>query len=132
MFPATTKILIVDDMMTMRKLIRKAVTGMGYTVMDEAEDGQVGWSRLQADPKIGLVISDWTLPNCTGLEFLRRVRSDSRFRTLPFILLTAEAEATQVTEAVQAGVSNYIVKPFTPEGLKSKLEQTYQRIVKAA
>ena len=132
MFPATTKILIVDDMMTMRKLIRKAVTGMGYTVMDEAEDGQVGWSRLQADPNIGLVISDWNMPNCTGLEFLRRVRSDSRFRTLPFILLTAEAEATQVTEAVQAGVSNYIVKPFTPEGLKAKLEQTYQRIVKAA
>lgn len=127
MFPATIKILIVDDMMTMRKLVKRALDTMGFKTVEEADDGQKAWEKLQANPDIALVISDWNMPNCSGLEFLKRVRADSRFKKLPFILLTAEAEAHQVTEAVQAGVSNYCVKPFTADGLKQKIEQTHKK-----
>lgn len=132
MFAPTTKVLIVDDMMTMRKLVKKACQGMGFTIFEEAEDGQKAWEKLNANPDIGLVISDWNMPNCTGLEFLKRTRADSRFKKLPFMLLTAEAEAHQVTEAIQAGVSNYVVKPFTPDGLKQKIEQVYKKHATAA
>lgn len=127
MFSPESKILIVDDMMTMRKLVKKALDTMGFKNIEEAEDGQKAWEKLQGSPDVALVISDWNMPNCTGLEFLKRVRTDSRFKKLPFILLTAEAEAHQVTEAVQAGVSNYCVKPFTPDSLKQKIEQTYKK-----
>lgn len=127
MFSPESKILIVDDMMTMRKLVKKALDTMGFKNVEEAEDGQKAWEKLQGSPDTALVISDWNMPNCTGLEFLKRVRTDSRFKKLPFILLTAEAEAHQVTEAIQAGVSNYCVKPFTPDSLKQKIEQTYKK-----
>jgi two-component system chemotaxis response regulator CheY len=127
MFANNIKILIVDDMMTMRKLVKKALTDMGFSSFEEASDGQLAWEKLQNTPDVALIVSDWNMPNCTGLEFLKRVRSDSRFKKLPFILLTAEAEAHQVTEAVQAGVSNYCVKPFTADSLKQKIEQTYKK-----
>lgn len=127
MFGPNTKILIVDDMLTMRKLVKKACTSMGFTQIEEAEDGQKAWEKLQTSEGINLIISDWNMPNCTGLEFLKRVRADSKFKKLPFVLLTAEAEVSQIAEAVQAGVSNYIVKPFTQEILQAKLEQTHKK-----
>lgn len=127
MFKPETRILIVDDMMTMRKLVKKALTGMGYTNFDEAEDGQKAWAKLAEVQDIGLVISDWNMPNCTGLDLLKRVRGDSRLRNMPFVLLTAEAEAHQVKDALVAGVDNYVIKPFTPENLKEKLEQVYKK-----
>lgn len=127
MFKPGTRILIVDDMMTMRKLVKKALGGMGYMNFDEAEDGQKAWAKLAEFQDIGLVISDWNMPNCTGLDLLKRVRGDSRLRSLPFILLTAEAEAHQVKDALVAGVDNYVIKPFTPENLKEKIEQTYKK-----
>lgn len=127
MFKPGTRILIVDDMMTMRKLVKKALSGMGYMNFDEAEDGQKAWAKLSEFQDIGLVISDWNMPNCTGLDLLKRVRGDSRLRNMPFILLTAEAEAHQVKDAVVAGVDNYVIKPFTPENLKEKIEQTYKK-----
>ncbi|HMN68509.1 MAG TPA: response regulator, partial [Bdellovibrionales bacterium] len=114
MFDAKTKILIVDDMSTMRRLVKKACVGLGFSNIEEAEDGQKAWEKLQAAGDFQLIISDWNMPNCTGLEFLKKVRADSKFKKMPFVLLTAEAEASQMAEAIQLGVSNYIVKPLTP------------------
>lgn len=129
MFDNTTRVLIVDDMMTMRKIVAKACKEIGFSDLVEAADGQKAWEALQStSPDIGLVISDWNMPNCTGIDLLRRVRADGRFKNLPFILLTAESEGHQVAEAVKAGVDNYIVKPFTPDLLQRKLEETHKKV----
>jgi len=130
MFDPTTKVLVVDDMMTMRKIVVKACKDIGFSDIVEAADGQKAWEALQAATSpIGLVISDWNMPNCTGLDLLKRVRSDGRYKTLPFVLLTAESEGHQVAEAVKSGVDNYIVKPFTPELLQRKLEETHKKTI---
>ncbi len=127
MFSPDTKVLVIDDMMTMRKLVKKNLVAYGFSNIEEADDGQKAWAKLNATPDFGLVISDWNMPNCSGLDSLKRVRGDSRFKTLPFVLLTAEAEVHQVKEALVAGVDGYVIKPFTPESLKEKLEQTYKK-----
>lgn len=128
MFSPDTQILIVDDMLTMRKLVKKACKTLGFSNFIEAVDGQDAYQKLQEAPApIQLIISDWNMPKCSGLDFLKRVRADGRYAELPFVLLTAEAEMHQVKAAVEAGVSNYVIKPFTPDGLKQKLEQTYAK-----
>lgn len=127
MFDVSIKILVVDDMMTMRKLVKKSLMQMGFTNIEEAADGQLGWAKLQESPDFRLVVSDWNMPNCTGLDLLKRVRADARFRELPFMLLTAESEISQIKEAMAAGVDNYVLKPFTFESLKEKLEQVYKK-----
>lgn len=127
MFDSSIKILVVDDMMTMRKLVKKSLNQMGYTNIEEAADGQLGWAKLQEMNDFRLVVSDWNMPNCTGLDLLKRVRADNRFKELPFVLLTAESEITQIKEAMAAGVDNYVLKPFTFESLKEKLEQVYKK-----
>jgi len=128
MFAPETKVLVVDDMMTMRKLVSKACKTLGLANITEAADGQLAWQILN-DPnsKIQLIISDWNMPNCTGLDLLKRVRKDSRFKDVPFVLLTAESEASQVKEAIMAGVDNYITKPFNAETLGQKLETVYKK-----
>lgn len=128
MYDPKTRVLVVDDMMTMRKIVAKACKDIGFVDITEAADGQKAWEALQAaQPPIGLVISDWNMPNCTGIDLLRRVRADSRYKSVPFILLTAESEGHQVAEAVKSGVDNYIVKPFTPDLLGKKLEETHKK-----
>lgn len=127
MFSTSTKILVIDDMMTMRKIVKKALASMGYNDIDEAADGQLAWAKINEAANFQLIISDWNMPNCSGLDLLKRVRSDSRFKTLPFILLTAEGEGHQVKEAIVAGVDGYVLKPFTPEALKEKMEQTFKK-----
>lgn len=122
------KILVVDDMTTMRKLVIKACKDMGFTDITEAADGAKAWELcLSANPAFDLVISDWNMPNCTGLDFLKRVRADGRLKGTPFMLLTAESEASQVSEAVKAGVNNYVVKPFTNDGLRQKVTDTLKK-----
>jgi two-component system chemotaxis response regulator CheY len=129
MFNLDTHILIVDDMLTMRKLVKKACSVMGFSNFTEAADGAEAYQKLQeASTPIQLIISDWNMPKCTGLDFLKRVRADGRYKDLPFVLLTAEAEIHQVKAAVEAGVSNYVIKPFTPGGLKTKLEQVHAKV----
>lgn len=127
MFDTTVKILVVDDMMTMRKIVKKNLNMLGFTVIEEAADGQLAWAKLNDQPDFGLIISDWNMPNCSGLDLLKRVRSDSRFKKLPFMLLTAEGEVHQVKEALLAGVDGYVLKPFTLESLKEKLEATHKK-----
>jgi len=129
MFAPDTRILILDDMMTMRKIVGKTLRDAGFKDIQEAADGNIGWEILdKASPQIQLVISDWNMPNCSGLELLKKVRADVRFGAVPFMLLTAEAEATQIKEAVAQKVSGYMIKPFTPEALKEKILQLHQRL----
>ncbi|MGE4133266.1 MAG: response regulator [Bdellovibrionales bacterium] len=127
MFAPSTKILIADDMTTMRKIVGKACKELGFTNLLEAADGQIAWSVLNENPDIGLVISDWNMPNCSGLDLLKRVRADGRFKVLPFMLVTAESEAAQVKEAILAGVDGYVVKPFATDALKTKLSEIHKK-----
>ena len=125
MFSTDLKVLIVDDMLTMRKIVTKSCRDLGFKNFVEAADGALAWKTLNENPDVGLIISDWNMPNMSGLDFLKRVRADSKFAPLPFVLLTAESELEQVKTAVAAGVDNYIVKPFTPSVLQQKLDQVY-------
>ena len=129
MFDLKTRVLVVDDMMTMRKLVSKVLKEIGFTDITEAGDGIKAWDAIaNASPPIGLVVSDWNMPNCTGLDLLKRVRADSRYGKMPFVLVTAEAEQHQIVEAVKAGVHNYVIKPFTPQQLQEKLEAVHKRV----
>jgi two-component system chemotaxis response regulator CheY len=130
MFDPKTKILVVDDMMTMRKLVAKVCKELGFSDISEAADGAKAWEAISsANPPFGLIISDWNMPNTSGLDLLKRVRADSRFLRLPFVMVTAEAEKHQIVEAVKSGVSNYVIKPFTAAMLKEKLEVAHQKAV---
>jgi len=119
------KILVVDDFPTMRRIVKTLMRQNGYTNFVEAEDGQQGFKMLESMPDIEFIVSDWNMPNMTGLEFLKAVRADARFKHLPFLMVTAEAEKENIIEAVKSGVSNYIVKPFTGATLQEKLDKVF-------
>ncbi len=121
------KILVVDDFATMRKVIRNLLKQVGYENIMEAEDGVLALRVLKSQ-KIDLVISDWNMPNMTGLELLKAVRADEDLKTTPFLMVTAEALQDNVIAAVKAGVSNYIVKPFTAEVLNEKITKILEKI----
>jgi two-component system, chemotaxis family, chemotaxis protein CheY len=116
------KILVVDDFATMRKVIRNLLKQGGFENVVEAEDGVAALKVLQSQ-KVDFVISDWNMPNMSGLELLKAVRGDGELKELPFLMVTAEALKDNVVAAVKAGVSNYIVKPFTAEVLTEKIEK---------
>lgn len=126
MFDPKTKVLVVDDMLTMRKIVSKILKEIGFTDIQEASDGNDAWEKAKGG-QFGLIISDWNMPNCSGLEFLKRVRSDDKLSKTPFLLVTAEAEQHQVAEAIKSGVDQYVVKPFSHESLKTKLESAYKK-----
>lgn len=131
MFDPSIRILVVDDMLTMRKIVSKTCQNLGFKNIVEAADGALAWEALNSsEQQIGLVISDWNMPNCTGVDLLKRVRGDSRFKHLPFLLVTAESESSQVVEALKAGVTGYVVKPFTPETLGKQLEEAHKKTAK--
>jgi two-component system, chemotaxis family, chemotaxis protein CheY len=121
------KILVVDDFATMRKVIRNLLKQVGYENIVEAEDGVIALKILKSQ-KIDLVVSDWNMPNMTGLELLKAVRSDEDLKSTPFLMVTAEALQDNVIAAVKAGVSNYIVKPFTAETLNDKITKILEKI----
>ena len=114
------RILVVDDAQTMRRIIVNLLRQLGFTNMVEADDGSTAWTRMNAE-KIDLIISDWNMPTMTGIDFLRKVRSSEAHKAIPFIMVTAEGKRENVIAAVQAGVSNYIVKPFNAATLKEKM-----------
>ena len=132
MFPANTRILIVDDMSMMRKLVKAQLKEIGFTDFQEAEDGAKALAILEEQAKtptpIQLIFADWTMPVMTGIDLLARVRGAAHLKTTPFILVTAEGEVRQVTEAIKLGVSSFIRKPFTPEGLKEKIEAVWKTV----
>ena len=115
-------VLIVDDYRTMLRIIRNLLKQLDFNNVDEATDGQEALSKLRAG-NFGLVISDWNMAPMTGLDLLKEVRADARLKSLPFIMITAESKTENVIAAKQAGVSNYIVKPFNAETLKEKIEK---------
>lgn len=117
-------VLIVDDFATMRRIIKGVLKQLGFSNLIEAEDGEAALKELKKE-KIGLIVSDWNMPNMTGLELLKEVRADSNLKNIPFLMVTAEGQKENVIQAVQAGVSNYIVKPFTPETFNAKLEKIF-------
>lgn len=115
------KVLVVDDYATMRRIIRNLLNQIGFTDVDEAADGASALSKLR-ETKFGLVISDWNMEPMTGLQLLKEVRADKVLKDTPFIMVTAESKTENVVAAKQAGVNNYIVKPFNAETLKSKIQ----------
>ena len=128
MFDLSTRILIVDDMVMVRKLITKVCKEAGFNDFLEAANGATAWEAITSSiPQVGIILSDWNMPSSTGLDLLKRVRGDSRTKSIPFIMITAEAQHDQIKEAVLHGVSNYLVKPFTKESLMEKLEAIYAK-----
>ena len=116
------KVLVVDDFATMRRILKNILKQLGFRNLVEADDGTTAWEILE-NQTIDLIITDWNMPKMTGLELLKKTRADSRYAKTPFLMVTAEAQKQNVIEAVQAGVSNYVVKPFTAEAISDKLEK---------
>ena len=114
------QILIVDDYKTMLRIIRNLLKQLGFNNVDEATDGGAALQKMR-DKDYGLVISDWNMEPMSGLQLLKEVRADTRMKDTPFIMITAESKSENVVAAKQAGVSNYIVKPFNAATLKTKL-----------
>jgi two-component system chemotaxis response regulator CheY len=119
------KILIVDDFPTMRKIVRQVLRQLGYENVQEAEDGESALRILRQKGDFQFVISDWNMPNVTGIELLKSVRSDPQLKGIPFLMVTAEADKENIVEAVKSGVSSYIVKPFNASTLKEKIEKIF-------
>jgi len=127
MIDTSLKVLVVDDMSTMRRIVKNVLKQIGFSDMVEAENGQDALNKLRAGGDFGLVVSDWNMPVMQGIDLLRAVRSDAELKHLPFLMVTAEAQKENIIEAVQAGVSNYVVKPFTAEALQGKLEKIFAK-----
>ena len=115
------KVLVVDDSAVMRQIIKKNLKELGFTELSEAEDGAAGLKKAGEEP-VDLIVSDWNMPNMTGLEFLKAVRADDSLKGIAFIMVTSEADKEKIMEAVQAGVSQYIVKPFNAVQLEEKIK----------
>src|SRR5689334_24104231 len=124
------KFLVVDDFSTMRRIVRNLLKELGFTNVDEAEDGVVALQKLRAG-SFDFIVSDWNMPNMTGIELLRTVRQDPALKHLPMLMVTAEAKKENIVEAAQAGASGYIVKPFTAATLDEKLNKIFQNMQKA-
>jgi two-component system chemotaxis response regulator CheY len=120
------KFLVVDDFSTMRRIIRNLLKELGFTNVDEAEDGVAGLAKLRGGD-FDFVISDWNMPNMTGIELLRAIRADAALKHLPVLMVTAEAKKENIIEAAQAGASGYVVKPFTAATLDEKLGKILQK-----
>jgi len=121
------EVLVVDDFATMRRVIKNLLKQSGYKNITEAEDGVAALSILKSQ-KIDFIISDWNMPNMTGLELLKAVRVDNELSSLPFLMVTAEGLKENVVLAIKAGVSGYIVKPFTADALSEKIEKTVKSL----
>jgi two-component system chemotaxis response regulator CheY len=121
------KFLVVDDFSTMRRIVRNLLKELGFTNVDEAEDGAVALGKLR-EGNFEFVVSDWNMPNMDGLTLLQNVRADAKLKTLPFLMITAEAKKENIIAAAQAGASGYIVKPFTAATLQEKLDKIFEKM----
>ncbi len=123
------KFLVVDDFSTMRRIVRNLLKELGFTNVEEAEDGVDALGKLRAG-NFQFVVSDWNMPNMTGIELLRSIRADGALKHLPVLMVTAEAKRENIIEAAQAGASGYVVKPFTAATLDEKLQKIFQTMNK--
>lgn len=121
------KILIVDDFSTMRRIIKNLLRDLGFTNTQEADDGLTALPMLKGGD-FDFLVTDWNMPGMTGIELLKEVRADDKLASLPTLMVTAEAKKDQIVEAAQAGVNGYVVKPFTAQALKEKIEKIFDRV----
>lgn len=121
------KFLIVDDFSTMRRIIRNLLKELQFTNCDEAEDGVAGLNKLRGG-NFDFVVSDWNMPNMTGIEMLQAIRADPTLKHLPVLMVTAEAKKENIIQAAQAGASGYVVKPFTAAVLEEKLNKIFEKM----
>ena len=121
------KILIVDDFSTMRRIIKNLLRDLGFNNTQEADDGNTGLPMLISG-NFDFLVTDWNMPGMTGLDLLKAVRADAKLKSLPVLMVTAEAKKEQIVTAAQAGVNGYIVKPFTAQTLKEKIDKIFERI----
>jgi two-component system chemotaxis response regulator CheY len=125
------RILVVDDFATMRRIIKNLLRDLGFNNTAEADDGTTALPMLQ-NGQFELLITDWNMPGMQGIDLLQAVRADARLRSLPVLMVTAEAKREQIVLAAQAGVNGYIVKPFTAQTLKEKVDKIFERLESAA
>jgi two-component system chemotaxis response regulator CheY len=123
------KFLVVDDFSTMRRIVRNLLKELGFTNVQEAEDGVDALNKLRGGD-FDFVVSDWNMPNMTGIDLLRAIRADATLKHLPVLMVTAEAKRENIIEAAQAGASGYVVKPFTAATLDEKLKKIFQTMQK--
>jgi two-component system chemotaxis response regulator CheY len=125
------RILVVDDFSTMRRIIKNLLRDLGFNNTTEADDGTTALPMLQ-NGQFDLLITDWNMPGMQGIDLLKAVRADARLQALPVLMVTAEAKREQIVAAAQAGVNGYIVKPFTAQTLKEKIDKIFERLESAA
>lgn len=121
------KILVVDDFSTMRRIIKNLLRDLGFNNTSEADDGQTALPMLQSG-NFDFLVTDWNMPGMTGIDLLKAVRADAKLASMPVLMVTAEQKREQIVEAAQAGVNGYIVKPFTAEVLREKLNKIFERV----
>lgn len=127
MSDSSLRFLVVDDFSTMRRIIRNLLKELGYTNAEEAEDGNVALHRLQTE-RFDFVVCDWNMPNMTGIELLKKMRADAALKSIPVLMITAEARKENIIEAAHAGANGYIVKPFTAATLDEKLTKIFKTL----
>lgn len=125
-----TKFLVVDDFSTMRRIVRNLLKELGYTNVDEAEDGVMALTKLRNE-QFDFVVSDWNMPNMDGLTMLQQIRADPALAKLPVLMVTAEAKKENIIAAAQAGANGYVVKPFTAATLDEKLAKIFEKLAAA-
>ncbi|MDH4285553.1 MAG: chemotaxis response regulator CheY [Gallionellaceae bacterium] len=123
------KFLVVDDFSTMRRIVRNLLKELGFTNVQEAEDGVDALNKLRSE-EFEFVVTDWNMPNMTGIELLKSIRADAKLKHLPVMMITAEAKKENIIEAAQAGASGYIVKPFTAATMDEKLKKIFEKMPK--
>ncbi|MGH1472209.1 MAG: chemotaxis response regulator CheY [Cellvibrionaceae bacterium] len=121
------KILIVDDFSTMRRIIKNLLRDLGFENTDEADDGTTALPMLK-EGNYDFLVTDWNMPGMSGIDLLKAIRSDESLSSLPALMVTAEAKREQIIEAAQAGVNGYVVKPFTAQILKEKIDKIFERV----
>ncbi len=126
----TIKILVVDDFVTMRNITRTFLSELGFTRIEEADDGLTALPLLEAQ-SFDFLITDWNMPGMTGIELTRAVRANPELAQLPILMVTSEARRDQILAAAEAGVNGYIVKPFTQETLRDHIDQVFERLAVA-
>lgn len=124
----TLKFLVVDDSLTMRRIVANSLKNLGYENFVEAVDGSDALNKLAADSTINFIITDWNMPGLSGLDLLKAIRSNEKLKKLPVLMVTTRGVKEDIVDAMTAGVNNYIIKPFTPQVLKEKINQILETI----
>jgi len=123
------RVLVVDDMAVMRKMVKKILKDLGFAKVDDSANGKIAFEMIKDAHATGspfqFIVSDWNMPEMSGIELLQKIRADETFKKLPFLMVTAEGEKDNLIIAIKAGVTNFIIKPFTPDVFREKVEKIF-------